>query len=283
MKNDKEVVTPPPDHFANLVQKWSDFGPPLRPSPDDTEAMQGVVSGLGHARATRALLLGLTPEIVGCSWPQDIELLALDHSAAMLQKLWPPERRPQNSRALLADWCAMPIDSGTVELVAGDGCHICLSYPERFTALAQEVRRVLSDSGRFAIRVFMRPDQPESVADIGDAMVLGRIGSVHALKLRLLGALHGASGAGTCLDDVWQAWQAMSPPPVATTGARGWTPGEITGIEAYRGMAARYYLPTLEEFRAIMSPTLTEIDCSWGRYELADRCPTLIFARHNQD
>jgi SAM-dependent methyltransferase len=277
MANDGQTTTTPCDHFSSLVRQWSDFGPPLRPSPDDTAVLQRVVAGLGTA--ARAVVLGLTPEIIGCAWPRDIDLSAVDHSPAMIRALWPPVNRPPNSRVILADWCAMPIPSNTIDLVAGDGCYIVRTYPEGFETLTQEVCRVLRDSGRFVIRVFLRPDRSESVADIARAVALGEVGSVHALKLRLLGALNGATGAGTRLDDVWRAWKTMPPLPVALGGMRGWTSVEIAGIEAYRGMETRYFLPTLAEVLEILSSALVEVECAWSRHELADRCPTLVFTR----
>ena len=58
------------DHFASIVPQWSHLGPPLRPSPDDTAEVQRVVADLGAG--ARAVVLGLTPEIVGCQWPSDV-------------------------------------------------------------------------------------------------------------------------------------------------------------------------------------------------------------------
>jgi hypothetical protein len=101
---------------------------------------------------------------------------------------------------------------------------------------------------------------------------------VHALKLRLLAALHGTNGEGSRLDDVWQAWKSL-PPPATLMCSRGWTAEEITSIESYRGMEARYFLPTLSEFRRSMASCFDEIECSFGGHELGDRCPTLVFAR----
>lgn len=271
------AVPPPRDHFASLVRQWSHFGPPLRPSPDDTAVMQRVIAGL--SAGSRAVLLGLTPEIVGCAWPQGATLTAVDHSPAMIEALWSPDRAPPGSQALLADWCAMPVPAGTIDFVAGDGCYIVLPYPEGYAALTAEVHRVLRPAGRFAIRVFLRPDRPEPVEDVARACGRGEVGSVHALKLRLLAALHGVSGVGTRLDDVWQAWRRLPPLPDALAGARGWTGDEITSIESYRGLDARYYLPTLAEIRATLAAGFDELECARGGHELGDRCPTLVLAR----
>jgi hypothetical protein len=136
---------------------------------------------------------------------------------------------------------------------------------------------VLRPAGRFVIRVFLRPDRLESVADIARALAGGEIGSVHALKLRLLAALHGANGEGSRLDDVWRAWTPMSSLlPASLAGVHGWTTEEIVGIESYRGMDSRYFLPTLSELRQTLCASFREAECAWGRHELADRCPTLV-------
>lgn len=267
----------PRDHFSQIVPKWSQFGPPLRPWPDDSAVVQCVASTL-HAGA-HVVVLGLTPEIIACDWPTGVKLSAVDHSPSMIEQLWPPAKGPVDSEVLLADWAAMPFKSGTIDLVAGDGCYVLQSWPEDYAALTLEVGRVLRPGGRYVIRVFLRPNEPESIADIARDLASGRIGSVHAIKLRLLAAVHGASGAGSRLGDVFQAWTTMPELPAVLAGKRGWTAEEIVGIESYGGMDARYYLPTLAEFRHGLGPHLCELECVFGRNELAERCPTLVLAR----
>lgn len=267
---------PSRDHFANLVPRWSQVGAPLRPSSSEIATLQRVIDGM--STAPKVLVLGLTAEIIGCTWPRDTELTAVDHSPVMIQRLWPPMQVPPGARVLLADWGEMPIPSDTIDLVAGDGCFIVMSYPEDFERLTREVRRVLRSSGRFVIRVFLRPDRAESLAEVAAAFDRGEIGSVHALKLRLLAAQHAASGPGTRLDDVWQAWRTFTL-QASFKERPGWTTDELAGIEAYQGQQTRYYLPTLAEVRKVVSSSLTEIECHWGDNELAERCPTLVFER----
>ncbi len=265
------------DHFSHIVPQWSHFGPPLRPSPDDTAEVQRAVSDL--SAGAHAVVLGLTPEILACDWPSDVSVLAVDHSRAMMRSLWPPHEGPPNAHASLGDWLSMPIRTGEVDIVVGDGCYVLLDFPDGYAALTREVRRVIRAGGRYVIRVFLRPDRAETVEEIAQAFANGAIGSVHAIKLRLLAAVHGASGAGSRLDDVWQAWSDMAARiPARLAGTRGWTAQEIVGIESYRGMTARYFLPTLAEFRNVLRTGFVETRCAWGRHELANRCPTLVFA-----
>lgn len=269
------------DHFARLVRAWDHFGPPLRPSPSDTAIVQHAASRL--AAGCHVAVLGLTPETVGCHWPQATRLLAIDHSPAMLAALWPPAAAPQEAFAVLADWNRMPLPDASLDLVCADGCHTPLSYPHGFAELAVEVRRLLRPGGQWVMRVFTRPDRPETVSDIGADLARGGIGSVHALKLRLLAALHGRSGPGTCLDDVWQASKQLPALPAGLAGQRGWTAEEITGIAGYAGLATRYYLPTLAELRAVHAPLLRERSCHTGSYAQAAVCPTLVLERAEGD
>lgn len=264
------------DHFTRIVTQWSDFGPPLRPAPGDTALMQAAIDELQPG--CRAVLLGLTPEIVASRWPSATRLVAVDHSAAMIAALWQPDAAPASAHAIQADWCAMPIASGCLDFVAGDGCYIVLSRPEGPRALTQEVHRVLRPGGRFAIRVFLRPDALERIDDIARALAGGEIGSVHALKLRLLAALHGSAGAGVRLPEVWRAWKELPQPPAALYGRRGWSAGEIAGIESYRNLDVSYMLPTAAEFRASIASHFVELSCRHARSELGARCPTFVLA-----
>ena len=264
------------DHFAQIVRQWSHFGPPLRPSDGDILGMQRAIDDL--PRASRALLLGLTPEIIGCRWPAGTELMAVDHSPAMMRRLWPPERGPEGARALLASWCAMPVPDRSIDFVIGDGCYVVFEFPDAYRALTREIHRVLRPQGRFVIRVFLRPDRPESLEEIVGDFEGGRIGSVHSLKIRLWAAMHDADGPGTRPEDVRRAWQHFPPVPAGLVGKTGWTPEEIATIESPRSPDARYFLPTLPEFRAHMSPWFAELECaSAGGHELAQRCPTFVF------
>lgn len=276
--SDSQISTGSSEFFAGNLPKWSHVGPPWRPLPEDTAVVERAAAGLGAV--PNVVVLGLTPETTSCNWPVDTRLTAVDHSPDMIKQLWPPAHGPANSQVMLADWHAMPIDSGTIDLVAGDGCYMMETFPEGFDNLTRAVCRVLGRGGRFVIRVFLRPDQPESVADIARAFARAEIGSVHALKMRLMAAVHGANGAGFLVDEMWQAWKTMPPLPAAYAGKPGWGAEEVDGMELLQGSQARFFMPTLTEFRQSQKPFLREVECSFGHYELADLCPTFVFAHY---
>jgi SAM-dependent methyltransferase len=267
-------------NFFTIAPQWSSIGVPLRPAAEDTAAVQRVIDTL--APMPRVVVLGLTPETIGCTWPAGTELAAVDHSEAMMRALWPPNRAPANSHAVFADWQRMPFVSASADFVAGDGCYMLFSYPEGFEALTREVSRILRPAGRFVIRVFLRPERMESVDEIAAEVREGSVGSVHALKLRLYAARHGSGGEGVRLFDVWRAWKRLPPPPPWIAGRAGWMPDEIAGIERYRDLDSCFYLPTRAEMRAILTPLFTELECVTGTYELAERCATFVLSRNEE-
>jgi len=256
------------DHFRALAESWSYFGPPLRPSPADTAALQRAIA----PDVARALVLGVTPEIRTCTWPPRSTVLSLDHSLGMIRALWPGDRA-----AIAGDWTALPLRDGSIDVVAGDGSCSVLPSKSRLEQLTQEVARVLRARGRFVTRVFVRAEPAESLATIEQDLVGGRIGSVHAFKLRMLASLHGVDCVR--LGDVWDAWRKMRGPPADVGIPRGWSSEEVSTLEGYRGLDARYFFPTLAEFRGLVARDFAELECSCGAYELADRCPTLVLVR----
>ena len=267
------------DHFVKLIGNWSNLGAPLRPSPSDNTLVQR--EGANLHPGGRVVVLGLTPETVNGTWPPGIELIAIDHSPAMVAALWPQPGAPAYASVLLANWLAMPLANSVADLVCADGSHTQVTFPYGFGILAGEIHRILRPAGRLLARAFIRPDVAEPMDQIATDLAAGWVGSVHALKLRLLAALHGRNGHGTCLGDAWTAWKSMPLPPQAHKNAPGWTHGELAGIEGYRGLETRYYLPTLAELRKAHAGHFDELANHIGAYELAERCPTLVWQRRS--
>ena len=264
-------------NFSHVVENWSHMGPPLRPWPSDTLVLQRAVESA--APPGRVVVLGLTHETIGWGWPAGTELIALDNSRAMLAALWPVPGAPARSHAVLSEWLHMPLADAVAGLVCADGSHSLMSYPLGYRALATEVSRVLRPGGRFFARAFLRPDTPEPTERIAADLLAGRIGSVDVLKLRLFAAVHGQSGSGTCLGDVWNVWKTLPPLPPSLAGRPGWSAGALRSMESHRGLSVRLYLPTLGEIRQAHGAHFDEIACHQGAYEIAGQCPTLVWQR----
>ena len=264
------------DHWADMTERWSHVGRPLKPGPDDIETFEryAALANRAHADEFRALLLGVTPEIAGCRWPSGVRLAAMDFSQSMIGKIWPARGTPPNSHVICANWLAMPVEAGCLDFVIGDGCHAAVRFPDDVAAVFREVARVLRPDGMFVLRAFIRPATGEGVDDIARDFAAGRVGSVHVLKWRLFAALCHDTQSGTPLGEVWTAWDRMR--SSARWCGPGWTAAEMGTIEVYRGdNETRFYFPTFAELGELASRYFRSQQVSYGNYELADRCPII--------
>lgn len=263
--------------WSTLATNWRLIDVPLRPSADDLKVYEATAQAWQQAhpgRALRGLLLGVTAEIATMSWPASASLVAVDHSLPMLENVWP---KPPRSAALCADWQAMPLASGSCDVALGDGCLTLLPSPPGCERFAGSVRRVLADDGILALRCFCLPEKPETVGQVFADLRARRIRGFHAFKWRLAMALHGRLGEGVRLADVWDRWSAEVPDPDALARHCGWHAELVRSMELYRGSEARYTFRTVEETRQALASHFVLESRHAGGYELAERCPILVF------
>ncbi|MBW1880853.1 MAG: class I SAM-dependent methyltransferase [Deltaproteobacteria bacterium] len=268
----------PSDVWRHQAVQWERVGPPLRPSAPDTRCLERIVQAwVAEQGVPSVLVLGVTPEMAKLSWPEGTDLLAVDRSAEMIQKVWPGYPGPGEG-TLLADWMEMSLPADSRDLVIGDGCFNVLSHPEQHQTLMRVAHETLRPSGRLAFRAFVRPEAPEQPADVYRAVMNGEIGNFHAFKLRLLMAVQPSSEAGVVTGDVWKSWLADGPRPEDLASRLGWPLAQITTIEAYRDQDTVLCFPTLAELRGVAEERFEELGCEVPPYELGERCPTLVLA-----
>ena len=228
--------------FSALAALWDVVAPPLRPSAEDLQVYARHAGG-------RVLVLGATQELLALS-PTGV---AVDRCEEMVARV--------RGRVLVGDWCAMPLEDGSVDSVLGDGSLSAMgSLDERQRAL-QEVRRVLAPGGRVTLRTYTRTD------DAGERGAR----SINAMKVRLWGQVAREDGT-VHLDEVWRAWSAL---PAETHNA--FSPEAVASLECYRGSSAAYWVPTEEALLAFVAAAGFRVVASHrpASYELAERCPIL--------
>lgn len=270
----------PEDHWPIHARQWNHIGGPLRPSPEDLAVVRGVVATweAEHQGAhPSVLVLGVTPELAKLPWPSGARVLAVDRSEAMIAAVWSGAGTVASASAVCGDWRALPCAAGSLDLVVGDGCFSVLAYPTDYRAVSAELRRVLSAGGRFVMRFFVPPPAREDVVTIAGDLRAGRIGTFHAFKWRLAMATQQTPEQGASLERIWSAWRAMCPDPARLAAELGWSDEAVATMDAYRDARTTYSFPTLAEIRAVLGADLEELSCHLPRYELGDRCPTLVW------
>ena len=266
-------------HWKSLARQWELFGPPLRPSPADVDVVRQLLkdfSGVARAETLAALILGVTPEYATLPWPEGTSLTALDQNPDMIQFVWPGSSA-STERVVCGDWLDPHFSPRSFDLIVGDGVLSMQPFPEGYRRLATAVAVVARPAAIWSIRMYVRPDRPESPATVIDDLRANKIGSFHAFKLRLAMALHGDDdGNGVRVDDVWRYWEAAGI-GVQSLVDRGWPIEVVRMIDVYRDSPARYSFPPLEAAVSVIREFAEPTQISRPTYELGERCPSVSF------
>lgn len=266
-------------HWLEIARRWYQVGPPLRPSAPDLAACAAVVQcwSVFHG-APRALILGVTPELYHLPWPAGTELAAVDHTPAMIEAVWPGP----GDAVLCANWMDLPLESASRDIVLCDGGLHLLAYPLAQQQLVRSLRRIVAPGGLCIFRLFVPPVQREAPESVLRDLLAGCIPSLNVLKLRLAMALQETSEAGVQLAQVWDALHQAAPDFNQLAAQLGWSLDHLLAIDTYRDCTSRYhFLDALQVVRLFAEEPggFTFATMTVPRYELGERCPTVVFRR----
>ncbi len=271
--------TPPFSHWNKHAQQWRYVKAPLRPCAEDIALIEQTLARHFPPQTTlNALMLGVTPELAANRWRPALKLVAVDNTLAMINSVWPKDDAHRN--ALCGNWLQLPVQDACMDLALIDGGLPAISFPHAHRKLATQLHRVLKPGGLFVARIFARPANTESVDDVLAATHGRQIGNFHVFKWRLAMALQGEnSSKGVRVDDVWQTYEKHIGPHARLEQLTGWPIEEISTIDAYRGSRAIYHFPSVAEMIGALADELVCVERMHATYELAERCPTLVFRR----
>ena len=219
----------------------------------------------------RALVLGVTPEIVGMRWPAGTELLALDRSAGMIEHVW-----PRKGLVARSDWLKLALPDASRDVVIGDNPFTRHRYPDGHRAMLASIRRVLAPRGLLVLRYFCRAETDETPGRVFGELREGKIGNFHIFKWRLAMALQASVAQGVAWGEVWDAWHAEVRDPEAVVKRLGWKPEVLRTIEVNRGSVDRVTFPRLSEIRQVLGETFDVLQSYVPGYEMGERCPILV-------
>ncbi len=277
-------ATPLPElMWEKLATHWMHRRPPARPAPEDTALFERLVAGVLEGRsAPRALVLGVTPEIVTMRWPAGTQLFAVDASTGMIRAFWPARDAP-DATVIRGNWVTMPIVDAAFDVVVGDGSIGVQPYPDNFFRVVREVRRALRADGALVTRVFTRPETKETLAAIFADLHAGRIGTLDAYWWRGFAALHGDRANGGRSHELWEAWAANVPDPPALIRSLGWPKEDLWAMDSLRLSPHSMIFPTLRELQDDLAYDFEVTACEFPTCELGDRDPTLVLRPRERD
>jgi len=235
-------------HWSGMSRNWGETMPPLKPSPQDLEVFQNA--SRQHLNETSTvLILGVTQELYRLAWPLGTTIMAVDRNEDMIANVWPG---PPGS-ALCADWRAIPLNPGLVQVFLCDGGITCLSYPSGVRAVATELRRIAASPARAIVRLYVPPSVPEEPDEVLADLGAGRISNLSEFKLRIATAMQADPETGVTLADIWNVLERFAPDRNALAKRIGWRREHLDAIDTYRGSTEIYRFPTLEQVALIFS------------------------------
>ncbi len=263
-------------------QSWSNWigvvlPPPRSPSPEDGAAMLALAGDvLGRSTPLSVLLLGVTPQIVQLDWPSTVRLLAVDSNPAVANTAWAPSAKI-DLRLELAMWDALPVESGSVDLIVGDCSFNALSDFEFYEAVAAECARALAPDGAMVLR-FFGPVNPRKTPDqaIADARLCEDNRLSH-FRLDLAVAISGGSGFVDALQ-IRATFDEKEPDRERFAARTGATIEEISRAidlpaERFPELTLNYF--SVEEIGERMKPWFTIDAVYQPHYFKGELCPTL--------
>jgi SAM-dependent methyltransferase len=262
--------------------QWSHIGSPLKPSLYDGELLLDSLAQrmLSLSSPFHVAILGVTPEIINLPWPDNVELLAFDHSAKMINEVWSPSKIVKSS-VFQNDWRNLQLPDASIHAVVGDGSLNVLPSFSSSLEVLHELYRVMKKDTLFVIRCFIRPAKPETLLDIKHAVQAGAVGSFHALKWRLAMSLASVEKGCVSVADIRAAFETLFSDREYLSKSTSWPLLHINTIDAYENSLTRYLFPTLEEIQNHISSYFEIEKIKYAEYELSNQCPTLTLKRRN--
>lgn len=190
-------------YWTARAPAWDRAGAPWRPGEADLSA---YAAGIAAQAPRTVLVLGATRELAGLPWAPGTRLVLVDRCAAMLTAHGAPEVWGE-AWVAQADWRALPLREGVVDLVIGDGISGVLAPGPATRAVAAELGRVMRPGGAVLARMFLRNDRV-TLPSVRDAIRGGRV-SPDQSRYDLASVLLGASRTGIPRDEVGRAWTAL--------------------------------------------------------------------------
>jgi SAM-dependent methyltransferase len=266
-------------HWNNIAQFWHLVSPPLRPTQEDIILFERAVWARKETLegSIRALVLGVTPELVSLRWPAGSILKVLDRSRKMIKTLW----KGADERAMVGSWTASPVEDSSLDIIVCDGGVGLFNYPHGQLALISEVKRMLAPEGMFITRLLAPGCHTETLDHISCDLEAGRIPSLDALKFRLWGALQADVVSGVRPRDVVKNIELVAGSLQRLTDCFGWPSDHVASLEFHRTSQVVYSLTGAEEVRSLATSLsgLEVVRVDIPQHVFGDRCPIVSIRR----
>jgi SAM-dependent methyltransferase len=257
-------------HWQKYHAAWSKLEAPLRPNAETLSKVReltGVVRG-------PVLLMGVTPELARAY----DHVLAVDKNKAMIDYVWPGNS--QTKKALHADWLDIAEPKNHFAAAVGDGSLNSVTTLREVRQVLERIVDLLAPGGRFACRLYERPEQGVSEAHLLRTGSRPAMLNFHAFKWQLAMHLADRSGASIPVVLIRERFNELFPDRDRLSTETGWPRELIDMIDIYKGSPTIYVFPSRREFLDVLPGGISQarfVPC--GSYDLAECCPMLAFQK----
>jgi len=266
--------------WSKQSTRWSNVGSPTRPSLEDSAIMTKQARlCLNYIKEPKICVLGVTPEIIQLDWPNKAKLYAFDSSKDMIKKLWIYNRKI-DSQVSMADWNHLPLKKNSMNFILGDGSFTALQGIEEHKSVTREIERVLKNGGSLIMRCFIRPNKKETINQIKKDVESNKILNFGTLKWRIAMALTDSKTSTVQPSHIYNIFHETFKDLSKLTSYNKWTLDDISTLDSYANMSGFFTFLTESSLKQYMPKNLKFISKKIGNYELAERCPTMLFKKN---
>jgi hypothetical protein len=266
------------DVWVSVARHYHEMLPPLAPHAEDIaefERTVAIFSGLGERSAIEAVMLGITPSIALMNWPSASQITGIEMSAAVIKAIWPGDI-PNKREAKCASWFALSDCKNSCDVVIGDGSFIACRFPQEARMLIKAVRESLRHGGIFIVRVYIRPDKPESLEGVMRDLLTLKYHGIDGFKLRLWLALARSVEDGVAVQEAARVLEEYRVDEKVMMERLGWTAAAVKHLGKWRTSNAVYSFPSLNELRELTNEYFYEESITFPTYCLGNCCPILV-------
>lgn len=196
----------------------------------------------------------------------------------VIERLW-TKNHNFNSEVICADWLDMPLLENSADIIIGDGCTLFFKAPETLKDFAASIEKHLKPKGIIILRCFVKPDTSEEPDDVFKDLLNGKIQSFDAFKWRLAASMQGNSSSGIKSSDIWKAWNNQKIDPIELSQKCHFNINVINSINRFKDSEIILYFTSKNDTKKAFNGAFDDVTCYYGSYELAERCPLMVFRK----
>ncbi len=250
------------------------------PSADDLLLFSKYAEYLRSAQDSSGksgLVLGCTLQIINWCRSNSLRTTVMDFSKSMVDVARSLHCDWEGLQIMIDDWLSTMQKEDSFCWAAGDGVVNVVGSGQKAILLFQQIRRLMLPGSLVIVRHFIRPDPTPSTEEIFAKLASGGIHSFSAFRHQMCQSMQSSfmDGIPTCKvrNAILQSEMFNGDP----TNRFSWSSEQLMSLDlyAFEGVSRSY--PTLAELHAITRTDFEVLDISYGNYEMAELCPTIVY------